>query len=58
MTMWREGGRNGDRRGAKGRGKRARGKRERQERERRGQAAPFIVGQACLSIARKLWGGA
>jgi hypothetical protein len=26
------------------------------ERERRGQATPFIVGQAYLAVARQLWG--
>jgi hypothetical protein len=28
------------------------------EQERRGQAAPFIVGQAYLTVVRQLWGGA
>ena len=43
MTMWREGGEGaGERGGARGRGKRG----------RRRQAAPFIVGQADLAVAR------
>jgi hypothetical protein len=41
--MWREGEQ-------EGKSKRVRG--------RRGQAAPFIVGQAYLAVARKLRGGA
>jgi hypothetical protein len=43
MTTWREGEQGGKR---QERGKRVR------ERERRGQAAPFIVGQAYLVVAR------
>ena len=47
MTMWRE-------EEGKGMGKeRARaGEKQEIKRERRGQAAPFIVGQAYLAVAR------
>jgi hypothetical protein len=43
MTTWREGGREGREWGSK---------KASSKRERRGQAAPFIVGQAYLAIAR------
>ena len=46
MTTWSEREGNGERGGARG-NKITRGKRE-----RRGQAAPFIVGQAYLAIVR------
>jgi hypothetical protein len=44
MAMWGRGGTGGAGMGSKG-------PRE-QERERRGQAAPFIAGQAYLAVAR------
>jgi hypothetical protein len=46
MTMWGEGGREEPKRA---REKQAGG---RSKRERRGQAAPFIAGQAYLAVAR------
>ena len=51
MAMWREEGREWGETGSKG----ARGTkrvRARDKRERMGQAAPFIVGQAYLAVAR------
>ena len=51
MSTWRE-----RRSGEKGqKGKR---KREQEKRVRRKQAAPFIVSQAHVVVARYLWGGA
>ena len=48
-------GRDGEQEEARG-SKRTRGKREKQEKGR-GQAAPFIVGEAYLAVVRELWGG-
>ena len=48
MTTWRGKGM-GERRGERGQEAR---ERSRSKRERRGQAAPFIVGQAYLAVAR------
>lgn len=50
MSTWREGGRGMGRRGKGVREQRAR--REKEERERRWQAAPFIVSQVHLAVAR------
>jgi hypothetical protein len=44
MSTWRKGGR--------GREDRVRARRKESKRERKGQAAPFIVSQAYLAIAR------
>jgi hypothetical protein len=51
MTMWRKGEERGwgERRSKRAREPEERGK---SKRERRGQAAPFIVGQAYLTVAR------
>jgi hypothetical protein len=46
MAKWREGRREGERGGARGY------ERLELKRERRGQAAPFIVGQAYVTVAR------
>jgi hypothetical protein len=46
MTMWREGRREWGEKEQEAR------ERSRSKRERRGQAAPFIVGQAYLAVAR------
>jgi hypothetical protein len=43
MSTWR---------GGEGKGEARESKRSRGRRERRGQAAPFIVGQAYLAVAR------
>jgi hypothetical protein len=47
MTTWREGGREFRKRGSKRTRERSKSKRR-----RRGQAAPFIVDQAYLGVAR------
>jgi hypothetical protein len=54
MSTWREGEENGE--GARGQSKKTRD--QESKRGRRGQAAPFIVGQDYLAVARYLWGGA
>jgi hypothetical protein len=53
MNTWRVGGGKGNRErwGTRRQEAKERGKSKR-ERERRGQAAPFIVGQAYLAVAR------
>jgi hypothetical protein len=45
MSMWRKSGEGDGERGRKGRARES-------KRARRGQAAPFVVSQACLVIAR------
>jgi hypothetical protein len=51
------GGREWGERGHKGaRGKREARERQESKRERKGQAAPFILGQSYLAVARLLWG--
>ena len=47
MSMWRKSGEGDGERGRKGRTRARESKRA-----RRGQAAPFVVSQACLVIAR------
>ena len=56
MTTWREGGREGGEGEQESRGKEEKREQE-SKRERRGQAAPFIVGQAYLAAARNCGGG-
>ena len=52
MTTWREGEGNGDREDTRGQDARERQESQEGKRERRGQAAPFILGQAYLAVAR------
>jgi hypothetical protein len=49
MTMWRDGGKVW---GGRAQGGKRQEREAREARERRGQAAPFIVGQAYLAVAR------